>query len=43
MKRRSRVFVGYHRLGVVLALPFLAAAIVLAGQQLKYPTGPMVE
>jgi hypothetical protein len=41
MKRRSRLLVGFHRLGVVLAAPFLAGAIVLAVLQWQYPTGPL--
>ena len=40
-KRRSRVLVGFHRLGIVLAVPLLTTAIVLAVIQWRDPTGPL--
>jgi hypothetical protein len=39
---RSRAAVGFHRLGIVLGAPCLAAAITLAILQWKNPTGPLV-
>ncbi len=39
MKRRSRLLVGFHRLGVVLATPFIVGALVLVVLQWHSPTG----
>jgi hypothetical protein len=41
MNRRSRLLVGFHRLGVVLAAPFLVGAIALAVLQWQNPSGPL--
>jgi hypothetical protein len=41
-KPRSRLTVGFYRLGIVLAAPFLAGATVLAALQWQNPTGPLV-
>src|SRR5215472_11122942 len=38
-KRRSRVVVGFNRLGIVLGVPFLLIAAVLAFLQWQNPTG----
>jgi hypothetical protein len=37
----SRVLVGFHRLGIFLAAPLLAGAVVLATMQWLNPTGPL--
>ncbi len=41
MKSGSRLLVGFHRLGIVLATPFLVGAIALAVLQWHVPTGPL--
>jgi hypothetical protein len=41
-KPRSRVTVGFHRVGIVLAVPLLAAAGIAAVWQWQQPTGPLV-
>ena len=41
MKRGSRLLVGFHRLGVVLAAPFLIGAVLLAVLQWQNPSGPV--
>jgi len=41
-KPRSRVTVGFHRVGIVLAVPLLAAAAIAAVWQWQQPTGPLV-
>jgi hypothetical protein len=41
-KPRSRVTVGFHRVGVVLAAPLLAVAVVAAVWQWRDPSGPVV-
>jgi hypothetical protein len=41
-KQRSRVVVGFHRLGTALAVPFLLIAAVLAFMQWQNPTGRVV-
>jgi hypothetical protein len=41
-KPRSRITVGFHRVGIVLAAPFLTIAIVAAALQWLNPTGSLV-
>ena len=41
MNRNSRIATGFHRLGVILAAPFLLAAIIIAVIQWRHPTGPL--
>jgi hypothetical protein len=41
-KPRSRVTVGFHRIGIVLAVPLLAVAAIAAIMQWREPTGPLV-
>jgi hypothetical protein len=40
-KPRSRVTVGFHRVGIVLAVPLLAAAAIAAVWQWQHPSGPL--
>lgn len=41
-KPRSRVTVGFHRIGIALAAPLLIGAVVAAVWQWQQPTGPLV-